>query len=172
MWAKLLTLNPWVIFSVVAALAGSHTYVYTLGQSREKDAAAKVQLAAERVATKALLEANARAAQSDATFAKIQQDAEIKHHENQLAIDATRKQLATVKRLRDPGYRPADCGRLPKNPEAPSDIIDAAAAPGHLSTGFTEFLNGKFYSADQVAVYAKTCHDWVVSVDKASANPE
>lgn len=176
MWAKVLALNPWVILAAVvalgAALTGSFFYGTSVGKAESDVTWQKREIEINRVATKTLLEANAKAAKSDARFAKIQQDAEKKHHENQLAINAARKQLDSVKRLRDPGYRPADCGRLPQDATTTSDITDATAAPGHLSSRFTEFLNGKFYSADQVAVYAKTCHDWVVSVDKASANPE
>lgn len=48
MRAWLMGLNPWVVLAVLAALAGSHAYMYSLGKTREKDAAAQVQLKAER----------------------------------------------------------------------------------------------------------------------------
>lgn len=46
--AWLTALNPWVVLAIVAALAGSHAYMYSLGKTRERDAAAQVQLKAER----------------------------------------------------------------------------------------------------------------------------
>lgn len=155
--------NPWIVLAVLVALAGSHTYAYVSGKGRAEDAAAKVQLQAERVATKALLEANARAAASDARFAQIQQETEKRHHENQLAIDAERKRLAAAGRLRDPGYRPADCRGLPENTEASGDTADTPT-PGDLSEEFTAFLRNEAYEADKVAVYAKTCHEWVTGI--------
>lgn len=155
--------NPWAIFAVVGALLGSHVYVYSMGKARERDAAAQVALVVERVATKALLEANARATASNARFAQIQQDTEKRYHENQIAIDAARKQLADVKRLRDPGYRAADCRRLPQDTQAPGDTTDTAS-PGELSAEFTVFLRDQAYDADQVSIYAKACHDWAIGI--------
>ena len=46
--AWLMALNPWIVLAIVASLAGSHAYVYSLGKTREKDAAAQIQLKAER----------------------------------------------------------------------------------------------------------------------------
>ena len=46
--AFLTWMNPWVVLAVVAALAGSHAYIYSLGKTREKDAAAQIQLKAKK----------------------------------------------------------------------------------------------------------------------------
>lgn len=165
--------NPYILLGAAGAAlalsagsfyAGHHWATTQAEAERAKMVAA--QLEVERVANKALTEANDRASKSDERFAKIQQDMEKKQHENQAIIDAAHKQLSTIKRLRDPGSRSSDCGDLPKNTTAPGDPVDATP-PGYLSDEFTEFLREQAYAADQVSVYAKTCHDWVVSIDAA-----
>lgn len=155
-----------------AVLLGSWSFYmdhrgYKRGYVIAENKAAAVQLKAERASNMALAAANARAAKSDERFSAIQQDMEKKQHENQAIIDTTRKQLASVKRLRDPGYRAASCGQLPKDAAAAGDITDATPS-GYISDEFTEFLKQQAYAADQVAVYAKTCHDWVVSIGRVA----
>ena len=159
--------NPWLVVGIAALIGGLLFGLYQTGYSKghkhATDAANTEKLAIERASTKALLEANARAAASDARFAKIQQDTEKRHHENQLAIDDERKRLAAAGRLRDPGYRPANCRGLPQNTEAASDTTDTPA-PGELSEEFTAFLRNEAYEADKVSVYAKTCHEWATGI--------
>lgn len=107
--------NLLIIAGLAVSIIGG---TYTIAQHRQfkyDEAAQNVKnLAIERAANKALHEANAKAAATNSRFDKYRQDAEVKNHENQIAIDTTRTQLAAVKRLRDPYRKPADCGGLPQ----------------------------------------------------------
>lgn len=161
----------YLLIGGVLAISAGAVYMdhrgYKRGYVNMENKAAAAQLKAERASNKALAAANAKAAKSDERFSAIQQDMEKKQHENQAIIDTTRKQLASIKRLRDPGYRVASCSELPKGAAASGGATDATS-PGYISNEFTEFLQEQAYAADQVAVYAKTCHDWAVSIGKAA----
>ena len=154
---------PYRMWAAVAAATAIIGGTYTVAQHRQfkyDEAAQAVKtLAIERAANAKMQEANAKAAATNLRFDKYRQDAEVKNHENRIAIDTTRTQLAAVKRLRDPYRKPADCGGLPKTATAPSDPIDQTASGG-LSEEFDGFLKQQAYEADQVAVYANTCHEW------------
>lgn len=154
---------PYRIWAAVAAVTAIIGGTYTVAQHRQfkyDEAAQAVKtLAVERAANKALQIANDIAVKSNERFAKIQQDAEVKNHESQIIIDTTRTQLATIKRLRDPYRKPADCGGLSKDTTSPGIAIDQTTSGG-LSEELDGFLKRQAYEADQVAVYANTCHEW------------
>ena len=164
MFAFLAPYKILIIIIAVAALFGTvGTVAYNKGYSRASDAAAARELKIETASNKALQIANDIAVKTNEKFAEIQQNAEVKNHENQIIIDTTRTQLAAVKRLRDPYRKPADCGVLPKAATAASGTVDAAA-PGELSEELSGFLKQQAYEADQVAVYAQTCHEWAMNL--------
>lgn len=99
MWAKLLTLNPWVILGVVAALGISHAYVFVLGKDRAEDAAATEKL-----------ESVNRAIEQAAAIAT--QDMEIASA-NIKTVEVIRKRTRTI-RIKESAHAkanplPADC---------------------------------------------------------------
>jgi hypothetical protein len=88
---------------------------------------------------------------------------ETQANEDQKIIDTAHSQLIAIKRLRDPYASLADNCKLSVNPTTTS-ITTNNTAPGELSEQLTNFLEQQAYDADQVAVYAKTCHDWVAGL--------
>ena len=157
------TYKIWIVVAAVAAMLGGITYSYSIvydkGKLVQKNADAAEKLKVERAANLALAAANAKAEQSNAQFSKLQQDAEIQNHENQIIVNNARTQLASIKRLRDPGHRTASGCKLPENATATSVAIDQTA-PAELSAELDGFLKQQAYAADQLAVYAQTCYEW------------
>lgn len=158
---------PYRIWAAAAAVTAIIGGTYTIAQHRQfkyDEAAQAVKtLAIERAANAKMQEANAKAAATNVRFDKYRQDAEVKNYESQIAIDTTRTQLAAVKRLRDPYRKPADCGGLPKTAATAGDTVDQTPR-GELSEEFDGFLKRQAYAADQVAIYAQTCHEWAVKL--------
>lgn len=149
----------------MALVFGGTYYAYNSGYDAASNKAKAEQLEVARAANTALLAANAKAAAITAQYATLQQQIEVKAHEDQKIIDTTRRQLASIVRLRDPGYRPASDCKLPATTQAASAAADNPA-PGDLSVEFSNFLKQQAYDADQVSIYAKTCHDWVVGLSE------
>ncbi|MFA5170440.1 MAG: hypothetical protein WC426_02660 [Sulfuriferula sp.] len=142
---------------------GAALYIHHDGYKSAKNEDAAVQLKVTQQADAALLAANTRAANLTAQYAQIQQKMETQANEDQKIIDTARQQLTAIKRLRDPYTSLADNCKLSVSPTASSATPDDPA-PGELSEQLTSFLEQQAYDADQVAVYAKTCHDWVVGL--------
>lgn len=155
-----------LLIELIAALAlvsGTAIYAHHDGYQSAKNEDAAVQLKVTQAADAALLAANTKAATLTAQYAQIQQKMETQSHADQKIIDATRAQLATIKRLRDPYASLADNCKLSTNSATASATADDPAS-GELSAELTDFLEQQAYAADQVAVYAKTCHDWVAGL--------
>ena len=162
-----MNLNPYVILAyfVVASSIIGGTYTYAQHRQFKYDEAAQAvkTLAIERAANKKVAEANIKAETTNVLFNQYRQNAEIKNHEAQIVIDTTRTELASVKRLRDPYSKPASCSGLPKDTAATRDT-PSQATPSELSEEFSGFLKQQAYEADQVAVYATTCHEWAMQL--------
>lgn len=148
---------------VLALISGIAIYSHHAGYQSAKNEDAAIQLKATQAADAALLAANTRAAAITAQYAQLQQRTETQSHEDQKIIDTTRNQLAAIKRLRDPYASLADNCKLSTGTATASAPADDPA-PGELSVELTDFLEQQAYAADQVAVYAKTCHDWVMGL--------
>jgi hypothetical protein len=153
------------MMTVLALLSGIAAYSHHEGYQSAKNEDAAVQLKVTRAADAALLAANTKAETLTAQYAQIQQKMETQANADQKIIDTTRSQLVTIKRLRDPYASLADNCKLSVNATAASPAADDPA-PGELSEQLTSFLEQQAYDADQVAVYAKTCHDWVAGLQK------
>lgn len=151
----------------IAAILGSvSAYSYHSGYKRAADAAAARELAIAQSSAKALQAANDKALATERTLQTIKDNLEKQNAQAQNAIDAVHLaniRLAATKRMRDPGYRPTDCRAVPKDPGT-SSSAPAPATAGELSDELAQFLIAESYRADQSAIYAKTCHDWAMSV--------
>lgn len=157
-----------LIIELMAGMAlvfGGAYYAYNAGYDAASNKAKAEQLEVARAANTALLAANAKAAAITAQYATLQQQIEVKAHEDQKIIDTTRRQLASIVRLRDHGYRPASDCKLPGDTTTSGAAADETT-PGDLSIELSDYLKQQAYDADQVAVYAQICHDWVMELTK------
>lgn len=74
-------------------------------------------------------------------------------------IGDLRDSIATVQ-LRDPGSRKSSSSSVPASHS--TGITQAETGTGELSAELTNFLQIKFYAADEVAEYANACYAFVV----------
>jgi zona occludens toxin (predicted ATPase) len=153
------------ICAALALIFGAALYIHHDGYKSAKNEDAAIQLKATQAANAALLAANTRAANLTAQYAQIQQKMETQANEDQKIIDTAHSQLIAIKRLRDPYASLADNCKLSTHPTTASTTTDDPA-PGELSEQLTNFLEQQAYEADKLAVYAKTCHDWVVGLQE------
>lgn len=154
------------LIAIVAILGGTYTYGHHAGYKSASDAAAARELAIAQSSAKALQEANDKALATERTLQTIKDNLESQNVQAQRSINAIHTaniRLAAAKRLRDPGYRAPNCRAVPKDTK-PTSSDTVAAAGGELSDQLTNFLLSESYRADQAAIYAKTCHDWAMSV--------
>jgi hypothetical protein len=151
------------ICAALALIFGAALYIHHDGYKSAKNEDAAIQLKATQVANAVLFVVNTRVANLTAQYAQIQQKMETQANEDQKIIDAAYSQLIAIKRLRDPYASLSDNCKLSTHPPTASTTTDDPA-PGELSEQLTNFLEQQAYEADQVAVYAKTCHDWVVGL--------
>ena len=160
---------PYRMWAAVAAVTAIIGGTYTVAQHRQfkydEAAQAVKNLAIERAANAKMQEANAKAAATNALFDQYRQTAEVKNHELQIEIDTTRTHLATRGKLRDPYRKPADCSGLSKDTATAGGVIDQTTSGG-LSEELDGFLKRQAYEADQVAIYAQTCHEWIINLSK------
>lgn len=117
----------------------------------------KVEAAAQ------LQAATQRAIEAERRHNALAGQLEVKHAENQQALDrvlADNRRLAReLGGLRDPGRRPSCGGSVPTATAAASES-EGGAAGTELSAEASEFLLEFAREADRAAQYAKTCYDW------------
>lgn len=89
---------------------------------------------------------------------------EVKHAENQQALDrilADNRRLAReLGGLRDPGRRPS-CGGSVSTATATASESEGGTTGAELSAEASEFLLEFARDADRAAEYANTCHRWI-----------
>ena len=78
-----------------------------------------------------------------------------------------RRLVSELGGLLDKGRRSGGNCTMPGTRSAAASATDEADG-AYLSGEATEFLLGLTYEADEVATYAKTCHDWITSRQKIS----
>lgn len=117
----------------------------------------KVEAAAQ------LQAATQRAIEAERRHNALADQLEVKHAENQQALDrvlADNRRLAReLGGLRDPGRRPSCGGSVPTAAAAASES-EGGATGAELSAEASEFLLEFAREADRAAQYAKTCYDW------------
>ena len=75
---------------------------------------------------------------------------------------ATNRRLASeLSGLRDKGRRASRCPAVPATGSTAASA-DESTDDAYLSNEAAEFLLGLAYDADEVAVYAQTCHEWIM----------
>lgn len=148
--------------SFMGALTGAYFYGHSNGVDSERVVWQAKEIKDAQKADKALGAANKLAADATAKYAVIQQQMEVLQNANQTLVDNARRKLS-VKRLRDPYSLASSCGQLPRTPTASGNPV-INPAPGELSAELDQFLKQQAYEADTVAVYANTCHSWVMGL--------
>lgn len=107
--------------------------------------------------------ATQRAIEAERRHNELADQLEVKHAENQQALDrvlADNRRLAReLGGLRDPGRRPS-CGGSVSTATAASEQPVGAASQGRLSAEASEFLLEFARDADRAAQYANTCYEW------------
>lgn len=154
------------LIAVIAILGGTYMYGHHAGYKSASDAAAGRELAIAQSSARALHEANDKARATERTLQTIKDKLEVQNVQSQKAIDAVHAaniHLAATKRLRDPYHHTTSCRAVPKDTK-PTSSDTVAATGGQLSEELTNLLLSESYRADQAAIYAKTCHDWAMSV--------
>lgn len=130
-----------------------------------KDASWKASVEQQEiVAARQLQEATEHARAVERAQALVISELETKHHEAETTVTTMRRanlDLATqLGGLRDPGRRPRGQCPVPGAPAGASLVVESPASPA-LSAEATEFLLGFAADADEAAVYAGTCYEWV-----------
>lgn len=107
--------------------------------------------------------ATQRAIEAERRHNALADQLEVKHAENQQALDrvlADNRRLAReLGGLRDPGRRPS-CGSTVSSDTAAAGQPEGGATGAELSAEASEFLLEFAREADRAAQYAKTCYDW------------
>lgn len=80
---------------------------------------------------------------------------------------ANRRLASELGGLRDKGRRKSSNCAMPGTGSTAGGAVEGTDE-AYLSGEATEFLLGLTYDADEVATYAKTCHDWIISRQKLS----
>jgi len=110
--------------------------------------------------------ATQRAIEAERRHNELADQLEVKHAENQQALDrvlADNRRLAReLGGLRDPGRRPSCGGSVPT---AAASESEGGATGAELSAEASEFLLEFAREADRAAQYAKTCYDWIQQLD-------
>ncbi len=151
-------------FTLVAGLAiGSLSAWYLTAEY--KDAKWGKAVADQKVEAAAELQAaTQRAIEAERRHNELADQLEVKHAENQQALDrvlADNRRLAReLGGLRDPGRRPS-CGSSVSADPATTGQPEGGATGTELSDEASEFLLDFAREADRAAEYAATCYDWV-----------
>jgi hypothetical protein len=138
-------------------------------------------LSNEKLAAEKFAEASDRAAEIERTHAALAQDLEIKNVEaNKLLDEALAKNRSLARKLgglRDPFAKPPSGCSVPTGTSTPSNSNDGTPtgrlsdeAEGLLSNEASEFLLELAAEADRAALYATTCHRWVMELHDARQN--
>lgn len=94
---------------------------------------------------------------------------EVKHVESERKLDQAlsdnRRLARELGGLRDPGRRPSCGGAMPADTTT-TGKPEGGAAGAELSAEASEFLLEFARDADRTAQYAKTCHDWVIELNR------
>ena len=151
-------------FTLAAGLAiGSISAWYLTAEY--KDAKWGEAVADQKVEAAAKLQAaTQRAIEAERRHNELADQLEVKHVENQQALDrvlADNRRLAReLGGLRDPGRRPSCGSSAPSGPATTGQPEDGTTG-AELSAEASEFLLEFARDADRAAQYAKTCYDWV-----------
>lgn len=138
--------------------------------AKYKDSVWGKAVADQKVEAAAQLQAaTQRAIEAERRHNALADQLEVKHAENQRALDrvlADNRRLAReLGGLRDPfAIAPGGC-TMPASP-AGSGLAVPAPAPGRLSAEASEFLLEFARDADRAAQYAKTCYDWTQQLNR------
>ena len=132
--------------------------------AKYKDSVWGKAVADQKVEAAAQLQAaTQRAIEAERRHNALADQLEVKHAENQQALDrvlADNRRLAReLGGLRDPGRRPS-CGGSVSTAAAAASESEGGAAGTELSAEASEFLLEFAREADRAAQYAKTCYDW------------
>jgi hypothetical protein len=110
-------------------------------------------------AAKAYAEAQAKTLEIELKNAVLAKELDSAYRQNKMDIDRLTSQLANV-RLRDPNARSCP---VPSTATATGDSQDQA--PGaDLSAELTRLLQTESRRADEAALYAQTCYQWIKNV--------
>ncbi len=112
--------------------------------------------------------ATQRAIEAERRHNALSDQLEVKHAENQQALDrvlADNRRLAReLGGLRDPGRR-SSCGGSVSTGTAAASEPESGAVGTELSVEASEFLLEFARDADRAAEYANTCHRWIEEVN-------
>lgn len=164
----ILGLKNIIIAGAVGLLIGSLSagfYVRSVVNDKwnAKIAQQKIEAAAQ------LQKATIKVLETERKFAKLSTELEVQNEisKNRLeAVTDTNRRLAVANGgLRDPGRRAGCSCPLPGNAGATSSA-QSQTTGAQLSTEATEFLLTLTKEADDAAVYAQTCHNWIEEINK------
>lgn len=138
--------------------------------AKYKDSVWGKAVADQKVEAAAQLQAaTQRAIEAERRHNALADQLEVKHAENQQALDrvlADNRRLAReLGGLRDPGRRPS-CGGSVSTAAAATSESEGGTAGTELSAEASEFLLEFAREADRAAQYAKTCYDWVQQLSR------
>jgi hypothetical protein len=115
--------------------------------------------AVKAAAAKAYAEAQAKTLEIELKNAILAKELDSAYRQNKMDIDRLTNQLASV-RLRDPNARSCP---VPSTTPTAGDSQDQA--PGaDLSAELTRLLQTESRRADEAALYAQTCYQWIKDV--------
>lgn len=157
------------VFTLAAGLAvGSLSAWYLTAEY--KDAKWGKAVADQKVEAAAKLQAaTQRAIEAERRHNELADQLEVKHVENQQALDrvlADNRRLAReLGGLRDPGRRTSCGSSVPADP-ATAGQPEGGTTGTELSVEASEFLLEFARDADRAAQYAKTCYDWTQQLSR------
>lgn len=151
---------------IVVLLGGLSVYSYNSGYTHATDKANARQSLISSSANIALEAKNAEVLKINKSLAAITQKMELKTHEYQTKVNDDRIAINPIKRLRDPYTKPPSDCELPINTNTTKPAINTPTQ-GELSEEFTDFLKQQTLAADEVATYARICHEWVIEVSSS-----
>ena len=157
------------VFTLAAGLAvGSLSAWYLTAEY--KDAKWGKAVADQKVEAAAQLQAaTQRAIEAERRRNALADQLEVKHVENQQALDrvlADNRRLAReLGGLRDPGRRTSCGSSVPADP-ATAGQPEGGTTGTELSVEASEFLLEFARDADRAAQYAKTCYDWAKQLSR------
>jgi hypothetical protein len=111
-------------------------------------------------------QAKTQAEATDKRNQEIAKELDNAHKQNKTRVDALTRQLASV-RMRDPNARSCP---VPSTSTAPADTEDATAG-ADISAQLAELLRAESQRADEAALYAQTCYQWIKDVYTQQTKP-
>jgi hypothetical protein len=111
-------------------------------------------------------QAKTQAEATDKRNQEIAKELDNAHQQNKTRVDALTRQLASV-RMRDPNARSCP---VPSTSTATPDTEDAATG-ADISAQLAELLRAESQRADEAALYAQTCYQWIKDVYSEQTKP-